>query len=218
MSKTTNSTSTISLNGKPKVSTTVGSNGKTSSNYMLSPSEEIAYNYSQREFANNLPNINVFSLDTLKSLNAQVNAFKANGIKQINDIYNPMLKNTQNEVATRFGNLDNSIFMDRLNSLEEKRAESVNALAQDVTAREQELMQNELANRYNYLNFLNNYQNQINQNMLGSTGQNQSLLNMGSNYANTVSQSQQNSSNQLQSQLIKALMSVYSGGSTGLPF
>ena len=80
-----------------------------------------------------------------------------------------MLKDLQNNIASRFGNLDNSIFLDKLSEIEDKRANSVSALSQDITAKESELITDELAKRYNYLNFLNGYQNQVLSTALGSS-------------------------------------------------
>lgn len=68
-------------------------------------------------------------------------------------MYEPMLENLKTDVASRFGNFDNSVFMDNLNSIEENRAESINNLAQDVMSKRDELISNELAQRYTYLGF-----------------------------------------------------------------
>ena len=52
--------------------------------------------------------------------------------------------------------------MDNLNSIEANRAESINNLAQDVMAKRDELINNELSQRYTYLSFLQDVQNQMN--------------------------------------------------------
>lgn len=219
MSKTTkqpsnlSSSSSVYLNGMPKMQTVNNSNGQIYSNYTMSPWEQMAYEYSQKEFANNLPNVNVFSKETLKNLSDEIDAYKAQGIKQINDIYSPMLKNLQNDVASRFGNLDNSIFLDKLNNIEDKRADSVNALSQDISAKSQELTQNELMNRYNYLNFLNNYQNQFLQNATGMMNATQGGLN--SNLAFMKNNSANNGN--LQSQMSNAILGALLGGLPKLP-
>lgn len=219
MSKTTkqpsnlSSNSSVYLNGMPKMQTVNNSNGQIYSNYTMSPWEQMAYEYSQKEFANNLPNVNVFSKETLKNLSDEIDAYKAQGIKQINDIYSPMLKNLQNDVASRFGNLDNSIFLDKLNNIEDKRADSVNALSQDISAKSQELTQNELMNRYNYLNFLNNYQNQFLQNATGMMNATQGGLN--SNLAFMKNNSTNNGN--LQSQMSNAILGALLGGLPKLP-
>ena len=166
-------TSSVKINGETKSKTSVNANGSSSTNYYMSPNEQYAYKYAQDQFASGLKGINVFSPETLKELSDSVEAYKNKGIQQINDIYNPMLYNLQNNIASRFGNLDNSIFLDKLHQIEGSRAQSISALAQDVTSREQQLKQNELASRYDYLNFLNNYQNQVYKNAAGISGNDQ---------------------------------------------
>lgn len=161
MSKTTKNTSssTLSLNGDTKA-TVVKDGSGTYLNYYMNPYEKEAYDFAQKSFAENLPNVNIFSSEVIESLNKQVQAFQNKGIKSINEIYGPMLKELQNDIASRFGNLNNSVFMDKLNSIESKRADSVSTLAENIAAKYQELANQELANRYSYLDFLNSYQNQ----------------------------------------------------------
>ena len=148
-----------------------------------------------------MKNINVFSEDTLKSLSNQINAYKQSGVKKIDEIYSPMLKNLQNDVAQRFGNLDNSIFLDKLSEIEDKRADSVSALAQDITAKENELISDELAKRYNYLNFLNGYQNQILTTALGGTANSSKIA----QNITTSSNSESNLTEQLNNVILQAL-------------
>ena len=93
-----------------------------------------------------------------------------------------MLDDLKIDVASRFGNLDNSVFMDNLNSIEEKRAESINNLAQDVLAKQDELINNELSQRYTYLGFLQDVQNQMNSNILNYIGASQQNSSSGNSY------------------------------------
>ena len=93
-----------------------------------------------------------------------------------------MLRDLKNDVASRFGNLDNSVFMDNLNSIEANRAESVNNLAQDVMSKRDELVSNELAQRYTYLNFLQDIQNQMNSNIMNYISGSQSNSSSGNSY------------------------------------
>ncbi|GBF22817.1 hypothetical protein tpqmel_0221 [Candidatus Gastranaerophilus sp. (ex Termes propinquus)] len=168
-SKTQDTGQTLNLNGQRLATVNKGEWGSTM-DYQMNPWEQQSYNFAQQSFAENLPNINVFSSEVIQGLNSQVEAFKNQGIKSINEIYMPMLKDLQNDIATRFGNMNNSVFMDKLYGIESKRADSVAELAQNVAAKRQELTNKELANRYDYLNFLNSYQNQALQNMYNALG------------------------------------------------
>jgi len=77
-----------------------------------------------------------------------------------------MLSNLKNDIASRFGNFDNSIFMDNLSDIESNRADAMSALTQDILAKQNELYNDELNRRYNYLNFLGNVQNQSTANIM----------------------------------------------------
>lgn len=160
----------VSVNGENKASQKKV--GKTVySNYNMSDAEKQIYDYSQNSFLQNLPNINVFSENTQKNLQDQLNAYTQTGLNTIQNYYNPMLSNLKTDIASRFGNFDNSVFLDKLNSIEANRANAMSDFAQDVTAKRNELINDELANRYKYLNFLNGIQNQYNSNILGYLNQ-----------------------------------------------
>ena len=112
------SSGTINVNGNTKASTyKTGDN--IYSNYNMSDFEKQAYDYAQKSFANSLPSVNIFDDETKKNLQSQLDVYQLNGQKLINNIYTPMLNDLKNDVASRFGNLDNSVFMDNLNSIEQ---------------------------------------------------------------------------------------------------
>lgn len=167
---------TVKING---VTVSTSKDGVT--NYNLTPAQKAAYNYAQTAFSDGLSSINTFLPETINNLYEQVTAYKNQGINTINEVYEPMLKNLQTDVSKRFGNLDNSIFLDDLKDIEGQRANAVNLLAQDVTAKQNELVNDELTNRYNLLSFLNNYQNQVFGNALSASN---SANNNAQSYAN----------------------------------
>lgn len=172
---------TINVNGSTKANTY--KRGKNIvSDYNMSDYEKKAYDYAQKSFADSLANVNVFDTDTKKKLQSQLDAYTLNGQKMIDNVYSPMLENLKTDVASRFGNFDNSVFMDNLNSIESKRAESVSDLAQDVLAKQDELISNELAQRYTYLNFLQDVQNQMNANIMNYVGSSQANSSSGNSY------------------------------------
>lgn len=191
-----NLSSSITVNGQNKSSASSTKNGVKSS-YNMDPYEQAAYNFAQKSFYENMPNVNVFSDETVKNLNNQVNAYLNQGINTIQNTYTPMIREMQNDIARRFGNVNNSIFMDNLNDIESKRAGAISDLAQNVEAKRNELVNNELANRYDYLNFLNGYQNQVYNNMLSMLGLNNNMLNTSNSHLNKNTASNNNSSNGL---------------------
>lgn len=177
---------TININGENKVNTYKKGNNVIS-DYNMSKTEKDIYDYAQKSFADSLKSVNVFDNDTKKKLQSEVDAYAQKGQNIINNTYTPMLENLKNDVASRFGNFDNSIFMDNLNSIESKRAESMNSLAQDILAKQSELVNKELAKRYTYLAFLQDIQNQIDTNAMNLITASRQNGNSGNSYnqANT---------------------------------
>lgn len=175
------SAGTITINGSDKANTYKKGN-TIYTNYNMSDDEKRAYEYAQKSFADSLSKVNVFDDATKQNLQSQLDAYTLNGQKIINNIYEPMLDDLKTDVASRFGNLDNSVFMDNLNSIEENRAESINNLAQDVLAKQDELINNELSQRYTYLGFLQDVQNQMNSNILNYIGASQQNSSSGNSY------------------------------------
>ncbi len=172
---------TISINGSDKASTYKKGNTIVS-NYNMSDDEKRAYEYAQKSFADSLSKVNVFDEDTKNNLQSQLEAYTLNGQKMVDKMYTPMLEDLKTDIASRFGNFDNSVFMDNLNSIEENRAESMNNLAQDVLAKRDELISNELSQRYTYLGFLQDIQNQMNSNILNYISGSQANSSSGNSY------------------------------------
>lgn len=206
------SSGTVNINGQTKAKTY--QNGNTIvTDYYMSGDEKRAYDYAQKSFADNLPNLNVFDAETRKGINQQLQTYAEQGTKAINDIYNPMIKNTQYDIAKRFGNFDNSSFMNSLNSIESSRADAVSALGKDLVLMKNDLTNDELSRRYNYMSFLDGYVNNINSNAMayGNMSQQNSSAGTSFNTNNTSSGGLfGNSSNlwtQIGSQLLKAYMS-----------
>lgn len=155
----------VSINNQP-VATASLADGVLRSNYNMSDAEKALYDYAQQTLASIVPQVNVFSPETLSALQSQINAYKANGEDTINSVYTPMIKSLENDIASRFGNFDNSVFMDNLNNIESKRSDAISSFAQDVMAKQSDLENNELNKRYNYIDLLNTLQNQPIQNAL----------------------------------------------------
>lgn len=200
------SSGAVSVNGNNVAS--VSKKGNTiSSNYNMSNAEKGIYDYSYDSLLKSLPQIDVFSAGTQRDINSQVDAYKNRGLETLNDLYNPMIDNLKNDIASRFGNLNNSVFMDNLNSIESNRAKAVSDLAQDVETKRSDLYNNELANRYNYLNFLTDLRNQINNNIINYLSAAQSNSSSGNTYnQNAYNANSQNAN--MASDIIRAAMAI----------
>ena len=202
-SKPSYSTGTVSLNGN-----TVASNYKKGnsivSNYNMPEAEKGIYDYAQNALLESLPQVNVFSQDTRNNLNSQVEAYKNKGMQTIYDTYNPLLENLKTDIASRFGNLNNSVFFDNLNSIEKNRANAISDLAQDVEAQRNDLYNDELSKRYNYLNMMNSLQNAINNNAINYMNAAQGNANAGTSYNNSIA----NYNSQRQTQNLENVMKL----------
>lgn len=163
-SKSSYTNTAVRINGQTKASTY--KKGKTIyTDYNMSPDEKAAYDYAQKSFADNIQNVNVFSTATQNQINNQLAAYKNKGVDTINSVYTPMIENLKSDIASRFGNYDNTSFLKDLKSIESSRAGAVSSLAQDLLIKENELVNDELSRRYNYLSFLNGVINQPMNNM-----------------------------------------------------
>lgn len=153
------SSSAVSV-GDSKASTGV-SNGVLTSDYDMSDDESSIYNYALSTLASILPGINTFDSDTKNSIDSEVNAYKNEGISDINDLYNSSLTNLENDASSRFGNLDNSIFSNNLSNLESERSDAVSSFAQDVLSKKSSLESDELTKRYALIELLSGLSDDI---------------------------------------------------------
>jgi len=200
----------VGVNGT-NVASTYKSGNNVYSNYNMPDAQKQIYDFAQNSFLENLPNINVFSDDTIKQMQNELNAYTNNGLNLINNMYTPMISNLKTDIASRFGNFDNSVFMDKLNGIEGNVANSMSSLTQDILAKQSDLYNQELARRYDYLSFLSGVQNNINSTIagyLGMAGQNSALGNTyNMNAANYNNNNSGFNTNALYSNLAQNLLS-----------
>lgn len=194
--------------------------GILTSSYDMSEPEAAVYNYALSTLASILPQLNTFDTGTLSSIQTGVNAYKDSGLQAINEMYNPMITNLENDIVSRFGNLDNSIFTDNLNSIESKRADAVSSFAQDVLAKQSQLESDELTKRYALAEFLDGIANNTYKNALNAIstalGGSASANNYNNDLYNAISalQSTNSRSNDNTSSLISQMLGL-SGNSGG---
>ena len=204
MSKTTSysipyANGSYSINGQKKASTKK-SNGTVYGNYDMNQYEKQLYDYAQKTLTEIVPNINTFSKDTMNGINSQLAAYQNQGQQAVNNMYAPLLNNLKNDMASRFGNFDNSMFLNKLNNIESYRSSAMAELAQNLLTKRNELINNELSNRYNLINLLNSLQNQSNDNALNAISSALNLANSVKGY-NTSSDSSGFNLNNLQTMM-----------------
>ncbi len=161
------SSGTVSLNGRTVASISKDNkNNVIGANYNMSDVEKNYYNSLQQGMNNSLNNLFTISDSERKEWESQLNALRNQGISQINSIYTPIETALKNDVVSRFGNLDNSVFLDKLNAITDKKSLAVSDLSNSLLAQQSNLYNQELSNRLNILSMLNSLNNSFNNNMM----------------------------------------------------
>jgi hypothetical protein len=178
------SSSSVSLGGS--TASTGVQNGILTSDYDMSGDESDIYNYALSTLANILPQLNTFDSNTQSSINSEVDAYKNSGLNTINQAYNSSLKNIENDAVSRFGNLDNSAFVDNLNNVESERSKAVSSFAQDTLAKQSQLESDELTKRYTLAEFLSGIANNTYDNALSAISTAQGSSSSANSYNNDL--------------------------------
>lgn len=207
--------STVSIGGS--TAKTGVTNGTLNADYNMSDSEAAVYNYALSTLASILPSVNTFDTNTLASIQSQVDAYKNSGIQDINDTYTPLITNLKNDIVSRFGNLDNSIFTDDLSNIESERAKSVSSFAQNVLAKQSELEADELDKRYALINLLSGISDNIYSNALKAISTSLSGSSSATDYSTSLYNAISNLSNS-QTRSTSSMLSNLLGLSNGSLF
>jgi hypothetical protein len=117
--------------------------------------------------------VNIFSPELTSQMDSIATAKKKSAIADFESMYEPASRNAREDYFARLGTLDSTAYLDRFNQLEKTKQQAYADIANDYVANLQELQNNELSNRYAYLNYLQNGLNSVN--------------NLNNNYINTVS-------------------------------
>lgn len=160
------SAGSVEINGNNVATSTKKNKNNISSSYTMGDTEKSIYDGIQTNLATSLQDLFKISDETQNKWDAQLDSYKQSGIRNIENIYKPMETQLKNDIASRFGNFDNSIFMDNLSNITENKALAVSDLSEALLQKEDELYTNELANRLNYISLLSGLNTAMNNNML----------------------------------------------------
>ena len=167
------STGSISVNGNTVATTKRDKdNNVVSSSYNMSATEKKIYDS--------------ITDQNRQEWNNQLEAIKTKGMEQIDSIYKPIETNLKNDIASRFGNFDNSVFMDNLNTITDKKTKAVSDLSNNLVSVQSQLYNEELSNRISTLSFLNNLNSVMNNNILNFTNAAMSNSSSGNSYNNAA--------------------------------
>lgn len=171
----------VTINGKNVASVSKKKN-KVTSSYNMGDTEQSIYAGIQDNLNSSLKNLYSISDEKQQQWNDEIGAYRRAGIKEIDSIYTPMVNNLRDNIASRFGNLDNSVFMDNLNSITDKQAQAVSDLSDSLLTKQDEMYTTELKNRMNYITLLSNLNTAMNNNMLSYMQMAQGNSQSGNNY------------------------------------
>lgn len=186
------SSGSVVVNGRT-VATSNKNGNNISTQYNMSDAEKNIFNSIQQGMNSGLTNLFNISDTERKQWDNQLNALREQGIENINSIYTPMENSLKNDIASRFGNLDNSAFLDKLNAITNNKAKAVASLSNNLATTQNDLYTEELNNRMNTLSFLNNINTALNNNILNYT--NAAAANSASGNSYNQAMMQQNRSN-----------------------
>lgn len=171
---------TVTINGKD-IATVTKKDGNIVSSYNMSKKDLDMYNSVQKNLNSAVKNLYNFSANK-KLWNQQLNAYKKQGIKNINSIYTPMEKSLKNDIANRFGNIDNSIFLSKLSDITDNKAQAVASLSDALLTKQNQLYAEELQNRINYISLLGGIQTNYTNTALAYLNMAKSNSESGNNY------------------------------------
>lgn len=159
-------TGSVEINGNKVATSSKTGKNTYSSSYNMTDAEKSVYDGVLSNLDTSLKDLFSISDAKQEQWNQTIDAYKQKGIKQINDIYDPMQNALKNDIASRFGNLDNSIFMDNLSNITENKAQAVADLSDSLIMKQNDLYSTEMANRMNYISLLNGLYSGYNSQMM----------------------------------------------------
>lgn len=176
---------TVSVNGRTVASSSKQGNSL-NTNYNMSDFEKNMFDALEKGMSDSVQNLFQITDPQRKAWNEQLDALKNKGITNIENIFTPIEQNLKSDIASRFGNLDNSVFMDKLNRITDKKSDAIASLSNNLALTQNDLYTNELNNRMNTISFLNNLNSAMNANMLNYINAASSNSAAGNSHNNSV--------------------------------
>ena len=206
----------VNINGM-NVAKTSRSGNSVNSDYNMNKTQKQIYDSVQNNMAGVLNNLFEISDPQRVEWQNQLSAIKNAGLQNINDIYTPLQNSLQNDIASRFGNLDNSVFLDNLNKITNNKSKAVADLSNNLALMQNDLYNQELQNRMNLLSLLDGLNNSINNNIRSYLGLANQNANSGNQYNQARYQAMASQGNAL-GQIAKlgaTALATYYGGPAG---
>lgn len=128
--------------------------GNVITEYLESPEEKALKKWRQEQVSQFEPQINVFSPELQKTWDDIASSRKTQSMDQFNSLWDPVSRKTREDLWSR-GLGNSSIAADTQRNQDQIKAKALEDIANKYVADKQNLQNNELSNRYMYLNYLN---------------------------------------------------------------
>ncbi len=174
----------VNINGY-NVAKTSKSGNTVKSDFNMNNTQKQIYDSIQNNMAGVLNDLFTVSAPQRQEWQNQLNAMKNVGIDNINNIYTPMQNSLKNDIASRFGNFDNSVFLDNLNAITNSKSKAIADLSNNLALVQSDLYNQEIQNRINLLALLDGLNNSLNSNILSYLGLANQNANSGNQYNQT---------------------------------
>lgn len=207
----------VNINGK-NIASTSKSGNTINSNFNMGETQKKIYDSIQDNMSGVLDNLFTISDPQRVEWQNQLNSMRNVGLQNINDIYTPLQNSLKNDIASRFGNLDNSIFLDKLGAVTNNKSKAIADLTNNLLLAQSDLYNNEIQNRINMLALLDSLNNSINSNILNYLNLANQNANSGNQYNQAAYQASAANGNSLTSTLTKLAAGAagnYLGGPVG---
>ncbi|MDD3150170.1 MAG: hypothetical protein PHV68_04985 [Candidatus Gastranaerophilales bacterium] len=145
----------IKIGNNTIASTYTDDDGNVISQYYQTPEESETYSNINDLINEYLPSLNTLSDKYYDNKELTLQAVKDQSVENLNEIYTPIINELKTDIASRFGSLTNSSFLDELSTIEDARANNVQELNADLILLSNELDDAQLQRNYSFLNLLN---------------------------------------------------------------
>ncbi|MDD3594398.1 MAG: hypothetical protein PHX18_07205 [Candidatus Gastranaerophilales bacterium] len=125
-------------------------------NVATSAEDQARKSYLKNQLSEYEKGINTFSPELVNQWENIANAQKQSAVGYFDSMYEPAARSAREDYFARLGTLDSTAYLDRQNDIEKTRQQAYADIANNYVANMDTLKQNELSNRYNYLNYLQN--------------------------------------------------------------
>lgn len=188
----------VRSNGVDISKTYKDSSGNVITEYLESPEDKKLREWRENQISQLEPQINVFSPELQQSWDDIATAKKNQALDEFNSLWDPIDRSTREDLWSR-GLANSSIASDTQKSQDEVKAKALEDISNDYVAEKEDLKNNELSNRYLYLNYLNGGLENMSQdafNLLTSSLNNSSSVNSNNTDVWKTQLSQYNYENQ----------------------